>query len=343
MPIAIDFGTKAIHLVQGQANKKSVNIRQCYYEPIRSGLVQDGIIREFGGLEMVLRNFLAKTRINDRNCIVTVNGSHIYTRELSVPDSKPKVRDDVVTFEVSSTMAAEKEVGVEYTLLKKRENDQDNMIRVRASAMQKEYIDDYYKLLKSCGLNPYALDLHPNALVKIIQDAQINGRSVNSNTSVMFLDIGNVTTTAYIVTNGEITYSRIMPMGGIDIDRYVSSANLSDESGENQINIQDLDLSLASLRSNEALANAVRPLVTTLNDGIQRIQQFLSGRLQNGKVETIFLFGQTALFKNFEKTLGEAFSIQTELIRTISKVNMPNGIEIAPYINAIGSMLRIDD
>ncbi len=49
MPIAIDIGTRALHLVQGQAGKSTVNIRQAVIEPLPSGLVQDGIIREFGG------------------------------------------------------------------------------------------------------------------------------------------------------------------------------------------------------------------------------------------------------------------------------------------------------
>jgi Tfp pilus assembly PilM family ATPase len=52
--------------------------------------MQDGIIREFGGREMALKTMLAKNRINDRNCIVTMNGSHIYTRELDVPNTKGK-------------------------------------------------------------------------------------------------------------------------------------------------------------------------------------------------------------------------------------------------------------
>ena len=37
--------------------------------------------------------------------------------------------------------------------------------------------------------------------------------------------MGAVTTTAYIITNGEITYSRIIPSGGIDIERYVTAHN----------------------------------------------------------------------------------------------------------------------
>jgi hypothetical protein len=61
---------------------------------------------------------------------------------------------------------------------------------------------------------------------------------------------------------------------------------------QNQIDISKLDLSLQSLRNDEPFGNAVRPMVTTVNDGIQRIQQFLSGRLQNGRVDMIYIMAE---------------------------------------------------
>lgn len=339
MSIAIDIGTRALHLVQGQASKSSIAIRQAVIEPIPSGLMQDGIIREFGGLEMALKNMLAKNRIGDKSCVLTVNGSQIYTRELDVPNAKVKILDDVVAFEVQSSLSANKEVAVEYTLSKQKVTDKPELIHVRASAMPIDYIEDYHKLLHNCGLHPLALDIHPNALCKIIADTTINDRPLTEGVSVMFVDIGAVTTTAYIITNGEISYSRIIPSGGIDIERYVISHN-NDATGEDQIDIDKLDLSLANLRNDEPLGNAVRPLVTTINDGIQRIQQFLSGRLQNGKVDRIYLYGRTSIFNNFEKTLGEALGVPTEVIRKIGKVSMPKNQPIAPFINAIGAMIR---
>lgn len=340
MPIAIDFGTRALHLVQGQASKTAANVRQAFIEPIPSGLIQDGVIREFGGTEMALKTLLKRNQIRDRECFVTINGSHIYTRELDVPKVKPKVMQDIISFEVQASMSASKEFAVEYTLMNQKIADKPDMVRVRASAMQMEYINDYNKLLRNCGLLPAALDIHPNALCKVLAGAEINDRPQKEGTSVMFLDIGAVTSTAYIITNGEITYTRIIPTGGIDIERYVTVFN-NEATAEDQIRIESLDLSLQNLRNDEPLGNAVRPMVTTLNDGIQRIQQFLSGRLMNGRVDMVYLYGRTAVYPNLEKTLGDALGVSTETVKKISKIRMPENVLIAPFLNAIGAMIRI--
>lgn len=341
MPIAIDIGTRSLHVVQGQAGKTFVDIRQACIDPIPSGLVQDGVIREFGSMEMALKSVLIKNSIRDRACILSINGSHIYTRELDVPNAKERVLDDVVTFEVQSSMSTNKEVAVEYTVMKQKVPDKTDHVHVRATAMQVDYINDYLKLVRNCGLLPVALDIHPNALCKAIAGADINGRPIREGYNALFLDIGAFSSTAYMFISGELAYTRIIPIGGNDIERFVA-ANNEDETSTEQLSMDSLDLSLQNLRNNESLFNAVRPMVTSVNDGIQRIQQFLSGRLKNGRADIIYLYGRTATYPHLDKTLGEAFGVQTETIRQIGRVSMPANTPIAPFVNAIGALIRAE-
>ncbi len=340
MPIAIDIGTRALHIVQGKATKSGVTIQRALIEPIPSGLVQDGIIREFAGLEVALKNVLTKHRIKDRTCVVTINGSHIYSRELDVPKASEKIMNDVVTFEVQSSMNNQKEVVVEYVQSRPTESDKTDMVHVRASAIQLSYVDDYRRLLKNCKLKPLALDIHGNALRKLLNKNKINERSI-AETANILIDMGGVTTTVYIVLKGEIIYSRIVPVGGIDIERYVIRHN-EEMSGDQLINLENLDLSLDSLRNDESLANAVRPMVSTVNDGVQRILQFIAGRLQGNSIERVYLYGRTAMYRNLDKTMAATFNLPTEIVTSFTTVKMLDKQAIAPYINAIGALIRFD-
>ena len=132
MPIAIDFGTRNLHFVSGQVSGKKISIDRMLIETIPTGLIQDGIIREIGGLEMAVRNMLDKYRIKDKQCIVTINGNHIFTRELDVPKSAPKVMSNIVTFEVENAMNGGKNVSVEYVANRQQNVDKPNLIHVRA-------------------------------------------------------------------------------------------------------------------------------------------------------------------------------------------------------------------
>ena len=340
MPISIDVGTRALHLVEGKVKGNRVDIRKAVIEPIATGLIQDGIIREMSGVEVALRNLLKKNGISDHSCYLTINGNHIYTRELTVPRNKPKVMHDVVFFEVQSSMGANKEVAVEFVASKQAVQDRPDLISVKASAIQIDVVNDYHKLLRNCHLAPSGLDIHANAMVKALAGREINGKQLKEGIATLILDIGGVTSSAYIYRNGEVIYSRIIPIGGLEIERYVLQHN-EKQTGEQQLLIDKIDLSLDSIRKNSDLADAVRPIVTTINDGVQRLLQYMGSRMQNERISQIYLCGRTAIFSGLDRTLSETFGVQTETISKMSHVTLPANISIAPFVNSIGALIRL--
>lgn len=339
MPIAIDIGTRNIHLVIGTVSGNRVNIERAVMETIPTGLVQDGIIREFGGLEIAMRNMLQKNKIREKACTITINGSHIYTREIDVPKAAPKVLSNVVTFEVQNAMNSNKETVVEFVASKQQNADKPTLLHVRASAINTEYILDYGKLLSNLKLKPVAMDIHPNAINKLTNNRSINSPTTIEN-NIMLIDIGCVSSTAYVISNGDITYTRIIPLGGIDVERYCINHN-NNEKPEKHIDLDRLDLSLNNLRMNQALGDAVRPLVLSLTDGVNRIQQFLSGRIQGNKIERIYIYGRGSTFKGFEETLTESMNMPVERVKSLSDVRFPSEIDPAPFLNAIGALIRL--
>jgi type IV pilus assembly protein PilM len=339
MSIAIDFGTRNIHLVVGQATGKRLRIDKMVVESIPGGIIQDGVIRDFSALEMALKNLFSTHRLKKGNCIVTINGNHVYTRELDVPKSAPKVLANVVDFEVRNAMNAANDITVEFVEHKQPNADKPNMLHVRASAIQTEYVLDYGKLLKALNLKPAAMDIHPNAITKLVTGRDIND-SNEQGRNVMLIDIGCISSTTYVIGGGEIIYTRIIPVGAIEIERYCQNAAGSDKSAE-PIPLEQIDLSLNSLRINQPLGDAVRPLVIALTDGVNRIQQFISGRISGNKIEKIYIYGRGSTFPGLEETLSQSISLKVERVRKLSDLTLPPNGDPAPFLNAIGALIRL--
>lgn len=340
MPIAIDIGSRTLHLVQGSASAKEIMIKQMICEPLAFGLVQDGIIREFGGLEMAVKNMLSKHKIRDRACLLTLYGSHVYSRELDLPTAKAKDLDKIVSFEVQSSLGNNREVVVEYIVAKARPTDQPDKLHIRAAALQTSYVNDYYRLLRNCRLSPVALDLQPNSLAKLLNSRDINGRPLPDGKNVMFLDIGGVTTTAHVYNSGEVTYSRIIPIGGSELERAVNQNN-KEAPPDRQLLIKDMDFSPDRLRENTFLTEPLRNMVATVSDGVQRIQQFLAGRQQGGRVEQVFIYGYPSTLKGLDKLLGEALILPVETVRELGHVHLSAQTSLAPCLNAVGALIRL--
>lgn len=339
MAISIDIGTRNVHLVSGQVNGNKIMIDRMIMDSIPSGLVQDGIIREFSSLELAMKNMFDKYKIKGKDGIITINGSHVYTRELDVPKAEPKIMSNVVSFEVQSTLNGNKDVVVEFIASKQQNKDNQNQVHVRASALQNDVVLDYAKLLHQLKMRPSAMDIHPNSISKLLHGRIINDTGTQD-TSIMLIDIGCVSSTTYVINNGDIVYTRIIPIGAIDIERYVVNFN-NNEKSEKKISLDDIDLSINYLRLNTDLGDVVRPLVMSLTDGVNRIQQFLSGRIQGNKVEKIYIYGRGSTFNGLEDTLVESMGLKIERIRSLSGVSLPEGVDPSPFLNAIGALIRL--
>lgn len=337
--IAIDIGTRNLHLVSGQVKGNRIIIDRMLTETMTPGLVQDGIIREFGVLETTIRNMLDKYKVKDKKCVITINGGHIYSRELEVPKASPKVLNNVITFEVKNGMNVNNDVSVEYVTTRHQDPQKPNMLRVRASAMQTDHILDYAKLLKSVKLKPVAMDINPNAIVKLVNGRVINDLQTNGR-NLMLFDIGAVTSTAYVISNQEIAYTRIIPVGTMELERYCIKYN-ENKVPEEHLQLENLDLSLAKLRENAAVGDIVRPLVIALTDGFNRIQQFIAGRIQGNPIDMVYIYGRGATFAGFPETLKESFRTDVQLIEKLSDLNLPEKSVPAPYLNAIGALIRL--
>lgn len=327
-----------MHLVSGQVSGRKISIDRMIIETIPTGLIQDGIIREFGGLEMAVRNMLDKYRIREK-AMHRHNQRQSYLHErVGCAEICSKVMSNIVTFEVENAMNGGKSVCVEYVASRQQNTDKPNLIHVRASAIQADFVLDYGKILKNLKLKPFAMDVHPNAISKLMLERKINDNA-DAEANIMLIDMGCVTSTAYVITNGDIAYTRIIPVGGIDIERYC--VNLNNDDSKTKIALEDIDLSLNVLRMNTALGDAVRPLVLSLTDGVNRIQQFMSGRIQGNKIEKIYIYGRASTFKGIEETLSESMNLQVERIRRLSDVYTSTDSDPAPFLNAIGALIRL--
>jgi type IV pilus assembly protein PilM len=341
MILSIDIGTRNLHIVEGKVNGRTVDIVRAAVEPISQGAIADGIIKDHAGLEVALRSALARRGFTGGNTVLTTNGSHAFVKELEVPILKPKETTSVINFEVLQSVGSGKDMVVEYVKIGESTTPEGGRVaRIRAMALQKDVVADYYQMLRNTKLTPLAMDIHQNAIVKLFSGGTINGRPIEGR-SILLVDIGAASTCVYILTNGELVYNRLLPLGSIDFERYSLQKKIAAES-EGKTYSPDLDLTLENVRADPLLADAVRPFFNTLSDSIQRIVQYHKGRVENFIVDDIFLFGGAASYQGFSETLGSILTLEVQTIQKMDRIHAPADIRIADYINACGAMIRLE-
>lgn len=342
MILSIDIGSRNLHILEGKVSNHVVEFGRTAVEPVANGSVVDGIVRDHAGLEVAFRSALAKKGIRGGKVVLTTNSSHVFQKDLEVPVAKPKDVADMVRFEVLQSVGSGKDMVVEFVTAGETKNPEGTKLtRIRAAALQKEFISEYYEILKNLKLTPVALDIHLNAISKLFKGAAVNGRPL-AGRSILLVDLGASTSGVYILTDGEIVYSRMLPTGDKDLESVVKQRMNVTEAQGALASAVEADFSLEALRGDAALADAVRPYFNAVSDGIQRIIQYHKGRFDNFLLEDVFLFGGAAKYKGVDATLANMLGQGVETIQTVDRIKAPAGVHISDFINAAGAMIRLE-
>lgn len=340
MLLSIDFGTRNLHIVEGRVTGRTVEIKRAAVEPGAPGAISDGLIKDHAGLEVSLRSALARKGFKTGGVVLTVNSSHVFQKELELPQAKPKDLADMVRFEMLTSMGSGKDMVVEFVQAGETKNAEGTkLLKIRAAALLKETIADYFTVLKNVKLGAVAFDIHQNAVTKLFSGASVNGRKL-AGRSALLVDLGATTSTVYIFRNDEFLYSRLLPIGDQEIDRFLSQRRAAaDSSGRSAT---EPDFTVEALRADAELADAVRPYFNAVSDGITRIIQYQKARVDDFIAEDILLFGGAAKYPGIDSTLASILGQSVETIASVDRIKAPPGVRISDFINAAGAMIRLD-
>ena len=94
--LTIEVGTAEIRVAEMRDDKKGSSIRRCFRFAVPQGLVEDGLVRDAGGLGEQLKNELLSRKISARKVRFIVASSRIATREVRIPFIKKNRIQDLI-------------------------------------------------------------------------------------------------------------------------------------------------------------------------------------------------------------------------------------------------------
>jgi|GEM_PF-1295071 len=223
--LAIDIGTRFIKVVevgyrQGLACLNNVLIFPTPEESIDNSAILDPVAI---GKELRLR--LIESKIKTKKTFVTLRGlSTVLVRPIEMPRMTAKELKKAIPFEVEQQVPFEPtDTVVDYAPIVPIADvpeDAENM-KILLAAAKEEAIDNYLKILKIAKLVPFVMDVENlSAMRPIINIHSENSRMKSS--VVALVNIGASCTDVNIIKNGNIAFTRSIPIGGDNITNAIS-------------------------------------------------------------------------------------------------------------------------
>lgn len=343
--VSLDIGSKDIKIVEGQVKGGKIKIYNMSKISSPENIIQDGELYNEEPILLKLKDEMKSSKVKSKNIAMVSSSSTIISRELIVPyvENYEELRT-LVNYEIQQFLCINlNNYVVQFMKLDEVIIDDVRKQKLFAIIYPKNIIDAYRNLANDLLLNPYSLDIANNSIRKLSNIAEIyNADLIEKEESVLYLDLGHKNINLSIVNDNKLEFIRVMPTGGIEIDKFIADTKKISISEAEEIKKNEVEV--GNHRKVNEINNGVVEILEQWLDDLNRIIQFYTNKSNGKKINHIYLYGGTSRLRGIDECIASKTQIDTTKIITANNIEFDKKIDtttIEEYVNAIGALIRL--
>ncbi|MDZ4677828.1 MAG: type IV pilus assembly protein PilM [Oligoflexia bacterium] len=208
--VGLDIGTSSIKLVEVEKSRQNITLTSFGFIPTPAGAIVGGEITNPDALTEAIRTLIQQTKTKRKKACTAVWGTAVITKKISMPRIEEHLLVEQLKWEAEQYIPFDvNESNLEFQVLHKSLAAPEQM-NVLLVAAKRDLVFRYAEVIESAGLECSVIDVAGFALNNCFEAnyGQMQG-------SVILLNIGAGMTDFVVVENGEVTFSRDIPVGGL--------------------------------------------------------------------------------------------------------------------------------
>ena len=320
--LSIDIGSSYIKFAVGQKMGRRLKVDKTFKARLPAGVYENGHMHNIQEMKSIIQGALNANSVKLKDVICTLHSTDAIKRELVVPAVAPEDLSEMVSYEIGQYLPIDiNSYVLQYKIVREFEEENVKKYELLVAALPKEIVHNIYSMLIEMGLDPYALDIHSNAVDKIAAEYELfNEASIKENT-VAFLDLGHENINVIIVEKGQYKFNRLIKNGTRDFEQLTTEFEFKtiDEIS------QHLDV------------------VDRWIEEIDKVFKYYTSRSVDNTIDKIFIYGGISVMEGLDTYIHERLNIPVELIKFIDNVEIVAGNEytLAQSLNAISAIIRL--
>lgn len=343
--VSLDIGSSDIKIVEGQVKGGKLKIYNMRKIKSPEDIIEDGELFNEESILLKLKEEMKTSGVRTKNIALVSSSSTIISREIIVPyvENNEELKT-LVNYEIEQFLAINlNNYVIQFMRLEEVIVDEVRKEKIFTIIYPKNLIESYRNLAEKLLLNPYALDISNNSIRKLSSIADIyNVDLINKEESILYLDLGYKSVDLSIVNNNNLEFIRVMPIGGIEIDRFI--ADLNGISMEEAEEIKKTQVEVGKHRKENQLNDGVVEVIEGWLEDLNRIIQFYTNKSNGKKINHIYLYGGTSKLRGIDEYIALKTGIDTTKIITANNIEFSKNVNtttIEEYVNALGALVRL--
>jgi len=346
--ISLDIGSRNIKAVVGSPRKDGVVVNTTHNVKIPSEITMGAPSTQLAAIANLLRPVFSKDKKaktkDEKNqpCHITLADDRFLIRNVTVPKGSAAEMKAMALQELIATYNVDTTSIVETSIISTQD---DGRLLLKAAAAERELTQGYYNLIEEIKLLPRSLNYHSNAIAKLMRSQPaLNGVSTGG-MNYMLLDCGMFACMCHVFYGGNHVQSRFLPAGFSDLYHHLSRRSPIGESSDKAVVYTP-----TFIQSSAEYRNLPSVVTNQLESFLKRVAEELGKFMRtlplnaaggSGSLERIFLFGGNAKIDGFDHRLSSMINIKTEVLTTVSNVDLKPGCEsVMHQLNAAAALLN---
>lgn len=322
--VGLDFGRSSIRAAQLSFVKgQEPCIEKLSEIDIPAGVYEAGEVLDHTAFSEVLIKLWKKAEFSTKHVVIAAGSLHVFAREIAVPqmsiqrirESLPFVLDGVLPVPADQLL-------LDFYPIEEGVEEAGLTYKGLAIAAEKSHVDSIVNCLTAARLRPMVVDFAPFALLRA------NYEDAKSNKLHVYIDVG-AAATYFLVAKGQVPlFVRILPNGGRDIDRALSTSfGIPEEQAEKErkdVNLASDAKDGAEVRA--AVKSGIQELLTGLSSTIDYYEQSHSVSLR--AASKISLSGGVSRIDGFGELLSTAVGMPVQIVGKTKNAKSCDGSKI---------------
>lgn len=311
----MDIGASGIRILESTLVDDYIEVSKFAYSSFEEDVFKNNIIVKPENVAEKIKELLQSEKIFSNNIVTAVPGSSAFSKKISLPKmDKLEDLDSNIRFESNSLIPHGLDgVYFDYALLKSPEKNENVFI----TAVKKDIVESIQNTLSLANLNLKILDIDYLALLNLFE---FSYPELFSKT-IALVDIGGRYSTINICSEGEMSFSANIPMGG----RLIAE----DLSNSLKIKISESDFcdikSFSS--SSDLLEESLKIQIEKIAGDLKKQLEYYWESGTSNSIEKIFITGGGANWENINQIFSNKFNTDCETFNPLKKVKIDETLD----------------
>lgn len=319
----LDIGTSAIKLVQIIHTKNGLELANLWIEelPYTSGASDKQVVKD------ALKKIISLNNIKGK-VISSIGGDAVNIQSVKLPFMPEEEIAKALQWQAQDELSIDiEETAMDYIVLGETDKMGTRQIEVLLIAVPKAIVYDLVNTISELGLNPYAFEPPPLAVVEAFGKDELKAEGQ----VVGLLELGAGLTNLSIIVDGVLRFTRNIAITSSslteDIAEYCKVDKLSAEKLKVRYGVSGLlegqpaqiDTTDEKMRVSQAMSFKIEKLVSNIDHTLKFYLHQVSN-LTNANFDKLLLSGGGALTKGLDKFLSDRLNVPVSIVNPFKKI-----------------------